>query len=44
MWIPQSVMVLGGGLLAIALTDNLIHVLVKGDHRIVRDTVDAHQE
>jgi TRAP-type C4-dicarboxylate transport system permease small subunit len=44
MWIPQSVMVLGGGLLAIALTDNLIHVLFKGDHRIVRDTVDAHQE
>jgi hypothetical protein len=37
-------MVLGGGLLAIALTDNLIHVLFKGDHRIVRDTVDAHQE
>jgi TRAP-type C4-dicarboxylate transport system permease small subunit len=44
MWIPQSVMVLGGGLLAIALTDNLIHVLLKGDHRIVRDTVDVHSE
>lgn len=44
MWIPQSVMVLGGGLLAIALTDNLIHVLLKGDHRIVRDTVESHAE
>ena len=44
LWIPQSVMVLGGGLLALALTDNLIHVLIKGDHRIVRDTVDTHGE
>lgn len=44
MWIPQSVMVLGGGLLAIALTDNLFHVLFKGDHRIVRDTIDSHAE
>lgn len=44
MWIPQSVMVLGGGLLAIALTDNLIHVLLKGDHRIVRDTLENHAE
>lgn len=39
MWIPQSVMVFGGALLAVALTDNLFHVLFKGDHRIVRDTV-----
>ena len=44
LWIPQSVMVIGGGLLAISLTDNLIHVLVKGDHRIVRDTVESHGE
>lgn len=44
LWIPQSVMVIGGGLLALALTDNLIHVLLKGDHRIVRDTVDSHGE
>lgn len=44
MWIPQSVMVFGGGLLAIALTDNLFHVLFKGDHRIVRDTVETHAE
>ena len=40
LWIPQSVMVVGGALLAIALTDNLLHVLFKGDHRISRDLVD----
>ena len=40
LWIPQSVMVVGGGLLAIALTDNLLHVIFKGNHRITRDTVD----
>ncbi|MCK0169036.1 TRAP transporter small permease [Jannaschia sp. S6380] len=39
-WIPQSVMVLGGGILAIALTDNLLHVIFRGDHRITRDIVD----
>ncbi len=45
LWIPQSVMVLGGGILAIALTDHLIHVLFKGDHRITRDLVDqSHGE
>tara|TARA_R110002049_G_scaffold117332_2_gene270592 strand:- start:183832 stop:184356 length:525 start_codon:yes stop_codon:yes gene_type:complete len=40
LWIPQSVMVIGGGILAIALTDNLLHVIFKGDHRITRDLVD----
>lgn len=40
LWIPQSVMVIGGGILAIALTDHLIHVIFKGDHRIQRDIVD----
>jgi TRAP-type C4-dicarboxylate transport system permease small subunit len=45
LWIPQSVMVIGGGLLAIALTDHLVHVLFKGDHRIRRDLVDqSHAE
>jgi TRAP-type C4-dicarboxylate transport system permease small subunit len=44
LWIPQSVMVIGGGLMAIALTDNFLHVLLKGEHRIVRDTVDEHTE
>lgn len=40
LWIPQSVMVIGGAILAIALTDNLIHVLIHGSHRIQRDIVD----
>ena len=40
MWIPQSVMVVGGALLAIALTDNLVHVLLRGGHRIRREVVD----
>ncbi len=44
LWIPQSAMVLGGGLLAIALTDNLLHVLFKGNHRIIRDTIESHGE
>lgn len=44
MWIPQSVMVLGGGLLAIALTDNLFAVIFKGQHRIARDIVDENFE
>ena len=40
LWIPQSVMVIGGGILALALSDHLLHVLIKGDHRITRDLVD----
>jgi len=40
LWIPQSVMVIGGGILAIALTDNLLHLIFKGDHRVTRDLVD----
>ncbi len=44
LWIPQSVMVIGGALLALALTDNLVHVLLKGNHRILRDTVESHGE
>ena len=40
LWIPQSVMVIGGGILAIALTDNLLQLIVKGDHRLTRDLVD----
>jgi TRAP-type C4-dicarboxylate transport system permease small subunit len=40
LWIPQSVMVIGGAILAIALTDNLVHVIFQGDHRIKRDLVD----
>ena len=40
LWIPQSVMVIGGGILAIALTDNLLHLIFQGDHRVTRDLVD----
>ena len=40
LWIPQSVMVIGGGILAIALTDNLLQLIVKGEHRLTRDLVD----
>ncbi|MEX0285268.1 MAG: TRAP transporter small permease [Paracoccaceae bacterium] len=44
LWIPQSVMLAGGVILAIALTDNLIHLLLTGKHRIIRDTVDMQAE
>lgn len=40
LWIPQSVMVIGGGILAIALTDHLLNLIVKGKHRLTRDLVD----
>ena len=40
LWIPQSVMIIGGAILAIALSDNLLHVLRKGEHRLERNTVD----
>jgi TRAP-type C4-dicarboxylate transport system permease small subunit len=40
LWIPQSVMVIGGGILAIALTDNLIHVMRHGNHRMARAVTD----
>jgi len=33
-------MVIGGGILGIALVDHLIHVIFRGDHRIKRDLVD----
>ncbi len=39
LWIPQSVMVLGGGLLTVALVDNLVHLFVRGEHRIRAETV-----
>ncbi len=40
LWMPQSVMVIGGAILGLALTDNLLAVIFKGDHRITRDLVD----
>ena len=44
LWIPQSAMVVGGVLLTICLADNLLHLILRGDHRIVRDTVEGHAE
>jgi len=45
LWIPQTAMVLGSTVFAIALTDHLIHVLVSGDHRIESDVVEqSHGE
>lgn len=40
LWIPQSVMVTGGGVLLIAFADNLISVLRKGTHRMGSSIVD----
>lgn len=40
LWIPQSVMLAGAAILAVALTDHLIHLFTTGDHRIKRDLVD----
>lgn len=37
LWIPQSAMLVGSVILAIALTDNLLSLLVTGKHRVVRD-------
>jgi TRAP-type C4-dicarboxylate transport system permease small subunit len=45
LWIPQSSMLIGAVILAIALTDHLIHVLFTGDHRIEVDLLDqSHGE
>lgn len=45
LWIPQSVMVIGGAILFIALLDNFLHVLFTGSHRMQRDLVDeGHTE
>ena len=44
LWIPQTPMLVGAVILAIALTDNLITLLTTGKHRITRDVADAHAE
>ena len=44
LWIPQSAMLIGAVILAIALTDHLISLIVKGEHRIVRETTDTPAE
>jgi len=40
LWIPQTAMVLGSTVFAIALTDNLIHVIFSGRHRIETEAVE----
>lgn len=40
LWIPQSSMVVGGIIFAIALTDHLVHVLFAGDHRIDAEAIE----
>jgi TRAP-type C4-dicarboxylate transport system permease small subunit len=40
LWMPQSVMVVGGAILSLALIDNLLAVIFGGRHRITRDLVD----
>ncbi|MEP3275429.1 MAG: TRAP transporter small permease [Stappiaceae bacterium] len=45
LWIPQSVMLFGATVLAIALTDHLIQLIFHGNHRISSDLVDqSHAE
>lgn len=40
LWMPQSVMLFGAVVFAIALTDHLLQLIFTGDHRIQRDLVD----
>lgn len=45
LWIPQTAMVLGSFIFAIALTDHLVHVLISGEHRIDADMLEqSHGE
>ncbi len=44
LWIPQSLMLIGAVILAIALTDNLLTLLFKGHHRIRREGDESHGE
>ena len=44
MWIPQSVMIIGGVLLTLALLDNLVSLLTQGTHRIRREDIESHGE
>ncbi|GFE62945.1 TRAP transporter small permease [Litoreibacter roseus] len=40
LWMPQGLMLLGAVILAIALTDNLLHLILKGENRIHRNLHD----
>ena len=44
LWIPQSPVLIGAIILAIALTDNLVTLLMTGKHRIIRDVTDSQAE
>ncbi len=45
LWIPQSAMALGAIVLAVALTDHLLRIVLLGDHGIGADTVEqSHAE
>ena len=37
LWMPQSLMLIGAVILAIALTDHLLNLIFKGNHRIERE-------
>ncbi|MEL7464057.1 MAG: TRAP transporter small permease [Pseudomonadota bacterium] len=37
LWMPQSLVLIGAVILAIALTDHLLHLIFKGHHRIERE-------
>lgn len=43
LWIPQSVMVIGGVILAIALTDHLLHLIFRGENRIQHDDIETQE-
>ncbi len=38
LWIPQSIMLTGAVIFAIALTDHLLHLVFTGNHRINRES------
>lgn len=44
LWIPQSLMLIGAVILAIALTDSLLSLFFKGRHRIVREGDESYSE
>jgi len=44
MWIAQMPVMVGAVIFAIALTDNLITLILTGKHRIVRDVTDSQAE
>ncbi len=43
LWIPQSVMIIGGVILAVALTDHLLHLIFTGKHRIQNDNIETQE-